>query len=147
MTDPYRVLITGSRGWPDAAAVRSQLAHYLAFAESCKRGLLVTHGDCPDSPDETADRWARQMQAVGRFVKTDPHPAQNHPTEDFGPWPECGPKRNTFMVGLGHHLCLAFIGPCTSLRCRRKETHASHGASGCARLAEQAGITVRRFIP
>jgi hypothetical protein len=49
------------------------------------------------------------------------------------------------MVSLGADRCLAFIGPCTSPRCRKAGPHPSHGASGCADLAEAAGIPVRRW--
>jgi hypothetical protein len=49
------------------------------------------------------------------------------------------------MVNLGADAALAFIGPCTSTRCRRTEPHPSHGASGCAALAEKASIPTRRF--
>lgn len=144
---PYRVLVTGSRDWPDPDTVRHELAHCLAFAESCNRPLLVTHGACRSGADVQADIWVRQMKARGRPVDVDPHPAQDHPTQDFGPWPGAGPKRNAYMVSLGHDLCLAFTAPCTSDRCSRIDVHASHGASGCAKSAEAAGIPTRRFIP
>lgn len=145
MNAPYRVLVTGSRGWRDVAEVHRQLAHYLAFVESCKRPLKVVHGDCRTGADAQAHKWVQDMKARGRLVDAEAHPAQNHPTEDFGSWPGCGPKRNQFMVATGIHLCLAFIGPCTSPRCLRTDIHPSHGASGCANLAERAGITTRRF--
>lgn len=144
---PYRVLVTGSRDWPDPETVRLKLAYALAYAESCGRPLLVTHGACPGGADRHADLWAKDMKARGRPVDVTGHPAQNHPTQDFGPWPGAGPKRNAYMVGLGHHLCLAFIAPCSSDRCSRNDAHPSHGASGCARNAEAAGIPTRRFIP
>jgi hypothetical protein len=50
------------------------------------------------------------------------------------------------MVSLGADLCLAFIGDCTSPRCDIEGEHPSHGATGCASLAEAAGIPVRRFF-
>ncbi|MFB6934553.1 hypothetical protein [Streptomyces chartreusis] len=83
--------------------------------------------------------------APRRRLEIEQHPAQRHPTEDFGPWPGAGPRRNAHMVSLGADACLAFIGPCTSPRCRRPGPHPSHGASGCADLAEQAGIPTRRW--
>jgi hypothetical protein len=87
------------------------------------------------------------MRGKGVSIDVEQHPAQGHPTEDFGPWPAAGPRRNAHMIRLGADLCLAFIGPCTSGRCRRADRHPSHGASGTAQLARAAGITVRRWTP
>lgn len=56
-----------------------------------------------------------------------------------------GPRRNIAMVKSGADEALAFIGPCTSLRCRRRAPHLSHGASGCAAFAEAVGIPTQRF--
>jgi hypothetical protein len=49
------------------------------------------------------------------------------------------------MVNLGADIALAFIGPCIKPRCPRPQPHGSHGASGCADLAEATGIPTRRF--
>jgi hypothetical protein len=49
------------------------------------------------------------------------------------------------MVRLGADACLAFIGRCTRPKCRYRLPHPSHGASGCAQLAEQADIPTRRW--
>lgn len=98
------------------------------------RALVVVHGAARGA-DAMADQWARKNSAT----------VERHRAEQFGPWPQCGPIRNRHMVNLGADICLAFIGPCTSSRCRRPGPHPSHGASGCADLAEQAGIPVRRY--
>lgn len=137
-TGPYRVLITGSRDWPKPADVFAALNEAQRQAEG--RLLVVVHGACPTGADAQARHWARAHQGQGEAVIEDPHRAQ-----DFGPWPEAGPRRNAHMVSLGADACFAFIGPCTKPRCRRPDPHASHGASHCAHLAEQAGIPVRRF--
>lgn len=134
--EPYRVLVTGSRDWNDCQTIGDALEHAFAAAGHL---LLVVHGACPTG----ADGYARWMRSLGLPVDIEPHPAKGHPTHDFGPWPGAGPRRNAHMVSLGADLCLAFLSPCTSSRCRRTDFHYSHGASGCARLAAEAGITVK----
>ncbi|WP_328941562.1 DUF2493 domain-containing protein [Streptomyces sp. NBC_00250] len=143
MTKPYRILITGSRDWDDVTTIGAALEQ--ALIDAGARSVLVVHGDCPSGADWHADHYARWLRGKGCDIDVEQHPAQGHPTEDFGPWPGAGPRRNRHMVSLGADLCLAFLGPCTSPRCRRPEPHPSHGASGCADLAEAAGIPTRRF--
>lgn len=142
MTDqPYRVLVTGSRDWPTPASVWAALNDVRDEALIADRRLIVVHGACPRGADEHAARWCRTATqfAVGSVT------GEAHQAEDFGPWPRCGPIRNRHMVNLGADVTLAFIGPCTKPRCPHPQPHGSHGASGCADLAEQAGITVRRI--
>lgn len=136
MTDqhPYRVLVTGSRNWRDGQTIWQALADTVR-ALPYDRDLVLVHGNYRTGADQMADEWGRGFGAT----------IERHRAEDFGPWPRCGPIRNRHMVSLGADLCLAFIGPCTSTRCRRPGPHPSHGASGCADLAEQAGIPVRRY--
>jgi len=134
MTAPTRILVTGSRNWDDHLAVHE------ALVGACYQRVpaVVVHGACPSGADAIASWWVRQYGHIG--VTEEPHPA-----EDFGAWPGCGPRRNLHMVELGADLCLAFIGPCTSPRCGRVGSHPSHGASGCANLADAVGIPVRWF--
>jgi len=143
MTDhppPYRVLVTGSRDWSRGDLVR--LALEIAFCEAVSNGRLTTvvHGACPDGADAPAVDWANYMISRGMPVKVEPHPAD---------WRAhgraAGPRRNAEMVAVGADEALAFIGPCTSTRCRCPGPHGSHGATGCARLAEQAGIPTKRW--
>lgn len=136
---PYRILITGSRDWRDDRAVRRALLLAVG-AVGLDRDVVIVHGACPTGVDHVADTWARRWA-----VDVEAHPAQGHPTEDFGPWPGAGPRRNAHMVGLGADECLAFIGPCTRPNCRRPQSHGSHGATDCADRAERAGIPVRRW--
>lgn len=140
MSARYRILVTGSRDWSDIDLVRDALTHavYQRFP------VTIVHGACPTGADAIASWWVRQFSRI-LDITEEKHPAQRHPNQDFGPWPAAGPRRNAYMVGLGADLCLAFIGACTSGRCRRPRPHASHGASGCADLAERAGIEVRRY--
>jgi hypothetical protein len=131
---PYRILVTGSRAWDDRDTIWRALGDAVAPVP-IDRELVVIHGNCRTGADQLADVWARKYGAT----------IERHRAEDFGPWPRCGPIRNRHMVSLGAEIALAFIGPCTSPRCRRPDPHPSHGASGCADLAEKAGIPVRRY--
>lgn len=141
----YVVLYTGSRDLENPRSVYDALDDNLHNAlDVGYEGLLVRHGACPGGADAFADQWVSVLRKAGAPVFADPHPAQNHPTQDFGPWPGAGPRRNGYMVGLGAHECRAFIGRCTSYRCRRPQPHGSHGATGCADLAENAGIPTYR---
>ncbi|MFF7949091.1 SLOG family protein [Streptomyces griseorubiginosus] len=140
----YRILITGSRNWTDRRTIEDTLTAAGALAIASGQRLTVVHGACPTGADAIAQEWADWHREHGQPIDIERHPAQNHPTEDFGPWPAAGPKRNAHMVNLGADACFAFIGPCTSRRCQRPSPHPSHGASGCAGLAEAAGIPVRR---
>lgn len=142
--DTYRVLVTASRDLTQRQLVEEQLTHCLDTALALQRRLVVVNGECPKGGDAMANEWVDRLKAVWPIDK-ETHPAQNHPTQNFGPWPACGPKRNNFMVGLGADECLAFIGPCTSDRCARKTPHGSHGASGCANAAARAGIPLKRW--
>lgn len=131
---PYRVLITGSRDWTSGTTIWQALAdtvHPIPIDQE----ITFVHGACPTGADQIADEWGRGFGAT----------IERHSAKDFGPWPAAGPRRNAHMVSLGADICLAFIGPCTSPRCRRADPHPSHGASGCADLAEQAGIPTRRW--
>ena len=122
MTQPYRVLITGSRNWEDKQAVWDALAP-IARALPVDQDLVLVHGGCPTGADAMCDEWARGFGAV-----IEVHPA-NWATHGRA----AGPIRNAHMVNLGADICLAFI------------RDNSRGASHTADLAEQAGITVRKW--
>lgn len=137
MKKPYRVLVTGSRDWGTLVTVTGALNSALADAPE-SRAFVVVHGDCPTGADMMAKVWATTWCGDER-VSEEPHPAAWHLGHG------AGPQRNAAMVALGADQCLAFIGPCMSLRCRRTDPHGSHGATGCADLAEKAGIPTRRW--
>lgn len=145
MTDNYRLLVTASRTLPFAGFVREQLGYRLTLAIELEKRLVVIHGACPSGGDQVADAWGKMMKRQGMPVEVEAHPAKGHPTQDFGEWPDAGPTRNRYMVSLGADECAAFIGRCTSMRCRRPDIHPSHGTLGCAREAENAGIKVTRY--
>lgn len=147
MSAPYRVLVTGSRDDRRPRRVFDTLDELLDNLEPSRR-LVVIHGACKDRKgrlrgvDAWADLWARRARAAGCPVDIEQYPA-----EQFGPWPACGPRRNRHMVARGADEALAFIGPCTRRGCPHPEPHGSHGATGCADLAQAAGIPVRRWTP
>lgn len=89
----------------------------------------VVHGAChlggvDQIAAEIAHGWGWTVEA---------HPAQGHPTQDFGPWPAAGPRRNAYMCSLGADVLLAFPGP------------ASTGTWDAIRCATRRGIHVRIY--
>lgn len=125
-----RILITGSRDWDDKSTIG------LVLAGQARQRPLATlvSGACPTGADRLCEDW---WATFGGTVER--HPA------DWSQGRSAGPARNRRMVELGADICLAFIGACTSPRCRINGEHDSHGATGCADLAERAGIETRRF--
>lgn len=115
-----RILVTGSRDWPDSEAVDTAIQN----AIGSKWGPhTVVHGACPTGADAQADHWA-----LYRGLAVERHPAD---------WKTHGKRagflRNAEMVALGADVCLAFI------------RNGSKGATHTADLADKAGIPVRRF--
>ncbi len=129
---PLRVLVTGSRHADDShrAGIRLALNHHVAqLGGSDGRPVVIVQGECPKGgADLYAQMWAVERWADGFDIK-----AESHPAEAFGPWPACGPLRNSHMVGLGAHLCLAF--PLAGIRAR------SRGTWDTIEKAIAAGIT------
>jgi hypothetical protein len=128
MTEPYRVLITGSRDWEKPEVIRFALDYAFCEAAHTGRSLTVVHGACPRGADAQAADYANYLISRDLPVKTEPHPAN---------WQINGKRagfiRNAHMVNLGADVCLAFI------------RNGSRGASHTARLAEEAGIPTRRW--
>lgn len=122
MTAPFRVLVTGSRDWDDHDLVRDNLA----TAVFGHLPAVIVHGACPSGADAIASWWVRTHRVIG--VSEERHLAD---WRTYGR--TAGPLRNQHMVSLGADLCLAFI------------KNGSRGASGCAALAEAAGIPVQRW--
>lgn len=122
---PYRILVTGSRDWTDWPKFHEALATELLV--SIPRPVVIVHGHARKGADAFADAFAhREGLAVER------HPAIWRPKGIYNP--QAGLLRNRKMVNLGADVCLAFI------------RSGSRGASHCARLAEEAGIPVNRYL-
>lgn len=131
-----RVIVTGSRDWADTLAVTGALD---AISARVDDDIVVIHGACPTGADAIASSWVEERLSIGETtISEEPHEA------DWSKGGRAGPIRNAAMIGLGADVCLAFIGLCSSRRCPRTDDHESHGASGCAVLAERAGITTVR---
>ncbi|MEU1133556.1 SLOG family protein [Streptomyces sp. NPDC005900] len=122
---PYRVLVTGSRDWVAEQVVRRELSRVWREAGG---PVVVVHGACPTGADAQAAQWVADWSTGFNGVAEERHPAQ---------WRTNGKAagfiRNAHMVNLGADVVLAFI------------RNGSRGASHTAALAEQAGISVRRF--
>ncbi|MDP9798313.1 hypothetical protein J2S43_006825 [Catenuloplanes nepalensis] len=115
---PFRVLLTGSRAWTDAAGITAVLDRLLRCHGPA---LTVVHGACVRGADAIAESWCRR-----NHVAVERYPA------DWSAGRRAGPARNAAMVATRPDLCIAFI------------RDASPGATGCADLAEQNGIPTLR---
>ena len=126
-----RVLVTGSREWTDAAGITDALDALLVNYGT----LTVVHGACPRGADRIAQGWALSARHASSYgaVTPEPHPAIWRPDGVFDK--TAGFRRNAEMVSLGADLCLAFY----------KRGAGNKGTDHCARLAENAGIPVRRI--
>ena len=128
MTDPFRLLYTGSRSL-DADAHGPAIYRQMDALLGKYGAVLLRHGHCRDGGDAIVDRWAEERIADGCAVTVDRRPA---PWQLLGKI--AGPMRNGFMAGLGADGCLAHI------------RGGSRGASGCADFAEWAGIPTKRVV-
>lgn len=122
-----RVLVTGSREWPWAELVWSELGDIYATE---REPLTIVHGACPKGADFHAALWCKMAEKRNLFVTEEPHPATW--TVDGVYNKAAGFHRNKHMVDLGADLCLAYI------------FRDSKGATMTANLAEKAGIETRR---
>lgn len=114
-----RILVTGSRDWPDPATVETAIESYLDDAGALD--VVIVHGGCPTGADAFADAYARRM---GWTVEV--HPA------DWARYGKgAGPVRNQEMVDAGAAVCLAFVMP------------DSRGTRDCMGRATAAGIPLR----
>lgn len=134
-----RLLVTGSRTWPDEAAVIDALGFYWELGGM----LTVVHGDCPRGPDRMAHDWCERMNAgahqIGPPGTVVVH-EERHPAEWVAGGLGAGFTRNRHMVDLGADYCLAFMDRCTKRDCNTPGPHGSHGTDHCATEAEKAGI-------
>jgi hypothetical protein len=113
-----RYLITGDRHWDC-----EDLALRVLGSITARHGqdLVIVHGAC-----KGVDRsFARAAARLG--LRDEPHPAAN-----FGSWPGCGPRRNTYMVSLGADYAIAC----------HPDLNKSRGTLDCVRKCIKAEIPV-----
>lgn len=124
MTAALRILVTGSRHWPNPGQVWTVLD--ALAAKNAGRPIVIVHGACPTGADVHAAVWCARATAAGWDVTEERHPAD---------WAlhggQAGPIRNRAMVAAGAAVCVAF------------PMGLSAGTRGCMRLAREAGIPVR----
>ena len=166
-----RIGVTGSRRYASPAVIRSA---FLAAHDRARPhdGHVLVHGQCdPWHPDTNRPiPWRRAKMAStevqGRLLGGDwlaewvalemawrdgiawqieRHPADWWATGKFDRG--AGFARNGTMVKLGADVWQAFALPCADHRCYRTGAHPSHGTEHCARLAIDAGITLRPYGP
>lgn len=165
MSDPYRILITGSRSWTDEKVIAEAI--FKAIDDqgvTPGRDYVIVHGACGQGADALAAKVCEDeawwLDRLGAALVAEPHPADwdscaDHcsPAHRKRRWdgttycPAAGLRRDAEMVAAGADVCLAFVAPCVKPACRKRKPHGSHGASHTARIAEKAGIEVRRFTP
>lgn len=114
-----RILITGSRDWTDKVTIAQAIREAWLVAGRPYGVVVVTGG--ARGADYIAGVYAKRL---GFSVEV--HKVTQDEWAASGP--AAGPQRNKLMVDLGADVCLAFI---------RNE---SRGATGCAEMAQKAGI-------
>jgi hypothetical protein len=126
--NPYRILVTGARDWPQ------DLAWYVAetIGEEITKArlwfpttpIVVVQGECPAGG---VDLYAANTAGFHE-VTNEGHPAN---WDLFGK--SAGPVRNDRMVEAGANVCLGFPGP------------NSRGTWDCIHKAVNAGIETRVY--
>jgi Bifunctional DNA primase/polymerase, N-terminal len=124
----WRLLVTGSRTWTDAASIAWALGLYWAAGFR-----ILVHGACPAGADAIADHIWRSWGG-----QTEPHRA------DWATGRGAGFARNTEMAASRPDACLVFGMECTEPACRRPGPHTTHGTGHCASEAEAHGVPVWR---
>lgn len=145
----FRLMITGSRTWPDPRTVRGILATYLGAHGD---DLTVVHGACPTGADAHADAWCLDYGIEPVRFRADwdtcvpgcPSPRGHRVRKRAGDTahpglldtycPDAGPRRNRAMVAAGADVCHAFW------------MRGAYGTTSTVRLAKAAGIPVRLHV-
>jgi len=123
-----RILVTGSRVWPDSKEVQARIVQVIVN-QPYGTHVVVVHGDCPTG----ADRAAREFLDDIEKQNLDYISQETHPADWNKHGKAAGPLRNQEMVDLGADVCLAFpLGE-------------SRGTRDCMRRAEAAGIPVINY--
>jgi hypothetical protein len=134
-----RLLITGSRNWDDPVKLSLHFGQAMGYLRVPISEIEVVHG-AAGGVDQAIDRICRYYG-----YKTDPYPVTSEDWKRYGK--SAGHRRNMDMVASQPQpdLCTAFIATCDQDDCPQQGEHGSHGAAGCAFLADKFGIETWRF--
>lgn len=145
MTDPLRLLLSGSREETDRLTVVAALSDACNSMKQGRRMIRLIHGGAPGADSTGGSVWRDWVRGWPQlFVEAEVHPAD---------WDSCGPdcpprphrksrrnggeycplaghRRNAHMISLGADLCVTLARSWDS------------GTGNCARLARAAGIPV-----
>lgn len=116
------IVLADDGAFVHAAAIARVEGHPLSNDASDIPPMTLVHGACHlGGVDAIAERLARKW---GWTIEA--HPAIGHPSQDFGPWPGAGPRRNAYMIGLGADIVVGL------------PSGQSRGTMGCLELAIKA---------
>lgn len=109
-----RIIVAGWRNYTDTPLhrkyiydkIREQIGGRLSYPGLYGQ-ITVVEGACHLGG---VDKLA-YLASLELGVESERHPARDHPTEDFGSWPGCGPRRNNYMASLGADIGLLFPHP------------------------------------
>jgi hypothetical protein len=124
---PMRIIVTGSRHLYPREDAEKILARIVT--DRWPEDIRIIHGCCPVM--RSVD-WAFDEAAINLGLEVE----QIHP-EQYGPWPGCGPKRNSAMVDLGADLCITY----------HEDIAQSKGTLDCVRKCILAKIPVDLYVP
>ncbi|MEV8638969.1 DUF2493 domain-containing protein [Streptosporangium sp. NPDC051023] len=119
----YRILVTGSRRFTDAAVLEAALLDTWHDVVALGGTIVIVHGHARGA-DRLADAWACR-----NGVEVERYPA------DWATGRGAGPRRNAAMVALGADLVIA------------APQGRSLGTRDCMRRAAQAGIEIVEVTP
>jgi hypothetical protein len=122
-----RILITGSRDWPEPSVVWHAINEAINELHANLDEVTIVHGECEfGGADKFADDHAKFLG-----VKVDPHPVTVDEKRKHGK--RAYFLRNKRMVDAGAEVCLAF------------NKGDSRGTSMTIGLAKAAGIPVKEY--
>lgn len=135
-----RILITGSRDWPDDGSVGRAIQAAMTNPVPHLTATIV-HGDAIG-----ADTWAKQYaEAQAPWIEHEAYPVTASNVKMQGK--RAYYLRNKYMVDLGADICLAFVMPCRKPEHAHQAPHDSHGSKMTVDLAMDQGIPVKVFRP
>jgi len=114
-----RIIITGSRQWPNLDIPHMILDH---LSKDSEDGAMLVHGACRGIDLDAAEYWG----GMGKRV-------EDWPADWKSEGRRAGIIRNQMMVRSGADICIAFI------------YRESRGATHCAEQADKAGIPTVAF--